>query len=258
MRFSTRIGRISSNRLERDFLRIDNASLCDEDFSGRKLKLGFRSWESTFTRCNFENMRIGDAGLGGGIQQSTYTDCSFDGTAMGMRAPGNARFVRCSFRDVKIKPIYSYACEFVDCTFTGTMSEGLVSGSPDEELRERHGRERNEITGNDLTGLELFDVRFVGGFDMTKNDMPSGEDYFISTCGTQLLARVSERVLSMPESTLREDLRLILDIKRRMTLVMGQEHLLYRRGSVIKSLRKADDTLFELLKEESETLTAND
>lgn len=89
-------------------------------------------------------MRIEDAGFGDGADVSEYVECSFDGSRIQAVAPGRARFVRCSFRDVKLKGWLCWDAEFVDCVFTGRGDELRFFGQPSDCVRDELGRDRNE------------------------------------------------------------------------------------------------------------------
>jgi hypothetical protein len=249
MRVSAQLGRRAKE--DGGFLRIEHELLAGVDFSGRRLPTGFRSWESTFTQCRFASMRIGDAGWGGGVAQSEYTECWFDGTTMGMRAPGNCRFVRCSFRDVHIRPLFAYACEFIDCVFTGRLQGGWVSGTPTEPLREAYARGRNTIEGNDFSGADLFDIGFRGGVDLTRNRMPTGPEYLVVLNGPEALRRVKLRVLDMPESGLRKRALIVIGTHEKHSLSDGQEHLFVRRDAASRSMVDAAALVFDTLAEEA-------
>lgn len=239
--------RVSSTVLAEGLLRFDDAEVYGEDFSGTKLKLGFRGWQSSFTACSFERMAIGDAAWGGGAVQSRYVDCSFDGSRIGMRAPGNARFERCSFRNVQIKPIFSYACEFIDCVFSGVLEMGAISGCPFAEDVQMLGRECNRFEGNDLSGASIRDVRFTGGIDLKQNVLPAGSEYILVDRGASVFAEVRERASTIPDARLRADALIIIDSVLENTLVNGQEQVLYRHGDAIPAMARADDTIFDLL-----------
>jgi hypothetical protein len=234
--------------LKAGFLRFDHAHLRNEDFSGRRLKIGFRSFESSFTGCKFEKMTIGDAGWGGGRVQSLYTECSFDGTRMGMRAPGNARFVRCSFKGVRIKMMMSLACEFIDCVFTGQVDGAVLRGELLPDDHERYGRARNVIEGNDFSEAELRDVSFRGGVDLTINRLPQGDDYVLVDQSRPVLEHLRERVLQMPPSQLREDALIIIESDLKWA-TRGQKQLLYHRGDQVKNLADGDAFVFDMLRE---------
>src|SRR3954453_666408 len=96
---------------------------------------------------------------------SEYIDCRFDGSSL--RAPwvGYARFVRCSFRGVRLRHWRSQA-DFIDCVFTGRaqacMFSGVVEGVADDLMTPVRLRAA-EFRGNDFSGMELRDVSFRGG-----------------------------------------------------------------------------------------------
>jgi uncharacterized protein YjbI with pentapeptide repeats len=105
---------------------IDQQSLVGADFSGQLLD-EFVSVGSRFESCQFRGMRIDHAGFGSGPSQSKYVDCVFDGSRFRW-ASGDARFVRCSFRDVNLRSWDSSATELVGCTFTGRLRKSVFYG----------------------------------------------------------------------------------------------------------------------------------
>jgi hypothetical protein len=55
-----------------------------------------------FESCRFEDADMLDACFGGGMEDTVYLNCSFDRSTIEAVAPGNARFVSCSFRNINI------------------------------------------------------------------------------------------------------------------------------------------------------------
>src|SRR4051812_46194454 len=65
-------------------LTIKNERLQAVSFSGRRLDSLYVAG-SRLERCQFDNLKVGDACLGGGAQLSEYLECSFDGSRMSVR-----------------------------------------------------------------------------------------------------------------------------------------------------------------------------
>jgi hypothetical protein len=170
-------------------------------------------------------MQIGDAKWGLGDRQSIYEDCSFDRTTMHMYAPGNALFMGCSFRGVKITGFFSHGLEFVDCVFTGAINTGVVLGTPPPQT----GRSSNRFTGNDLSGVKLRSVDFRQGVDLALNKMPTGPDDLVVLDAARKLASARNRLLAMSASGVRD--RALVSLGTWQKFVdAGQEQLYLRRG----------------------------
>lgn len=156
-------------------LSFDSVKERDADFSGRKLD-AFHAIASRFEKCCFEKMSIRDACFGSGLYDSEYYDCSFDGSKFTAVAPGNARFVRCSFRDVLIRQLFCHCVEFVNCKFSGKLLSGYFNGAVPPEDVPILGRHINEFRGNDFIQMELVDVGFRSGIDLSLQRLPSGPE----------------------------------------------------------------------------------
>ncbi|MGV8082252.1 MAG: hypothetical protein AB2L09_01265 [Coriobacteriia bacterium] len=238
---------------EKDWMILDDVNLEAADFSGRTLKLGLTvRGRSSFTRCTFEKMRIGDATFGT-YPQAVYTECSFDRSRMGMRTAGNARFVRCSFRDVRIKPLFGWELEFIDCVFSGRIEQATFWGLLSKDDQAKCGRTRNAFEGNDFSGADLVDVAFRDGIDLTRNKLPDSPDHLIILDGRAALARVRKRVFEMPDSKLRD--AALIWVKTKDANLRGEpDHLFMRRINERSAFDRAHNLVFDLLKEESEAI----
>jgi len=141
------------------YLTLERAELVGETFSGRKLNK-MRMLASSFTRCEFTEMRIGNWVTGGGrTTVTTYTECVLDRSRIRFNPGGLARFERCSFRDVDLRDWMCFETELVDCVFTGRMRRSFFNGTLPEELVEALGRTSNEFRGNDFGGMDLTRIR---------------------------------------------------------------------------------------------------
>lgn len=176
--------------------------LVGRDFSGRRLT--FFSPESVvFERCRFDGVVVEGMSFGAGLRDSTYIDCTFDGARFRLPAAGRARLERCSFRDVRITEFFCHQVEMVDCVFSGRVKGGWIRGTVEAEHASELGRERNEITGNDFSLLEMIDVGFAGGVDLTAQQLPAGPDYVYVADFPAAVRRVRERMLGEPDLELR-------------------------------------------------------
>lgn len=243
-----------------ELIKFDGVEACDQDFSGLEPKKILGVAESRFIRCSFERLRTPKVCFGAGPTQSVYVECSFDHSRFKANAPGNARFERCTFRDVKIDYMIGQGLEFIDCVFTGQLKEVVFWGSVGmDQLVGAYGRETNEFTGNDLSGATLIDTGFRGGVDLTKNILPLGIGTLVALDGAETLARVKRRVFEMPDTPLREQaMNMVKSNEMWLRGTVTQEHLWMRRDdrrNVMKGqLVPARELLFDLVKEESEAL----
>jgi hypothetical protein len=170
--------RIVGKRVVRpdELLTFQGQVLAEGDFSARKL-LGFFSIGCRFERCKFERLRVEDAHFGAGETGSVYVECSFDGSRFRAPTPGDARFERCTFRDVRLSHMLAFGVEFVDCVFTGRAERCVFNGAIEGARRSRMGRDVNQFRGNDFSGMELRDVAFRTGIDLTQQQLPTGSAY---------------------------------------------------------------------------------
>ena len=230
----------------RDNLQFDKQELVGEDFCG--LKLGrFTAIQSDFRNCRFEKLKIDQACFGAGTKQSQYLDCSFDGSTLRAIAPGIARFVRCSFRNVRIREFFGLNVEFVECVFTGRIEKAVFQGRLPESHGAEFGRKENEFRGNDFRGAELIDVAFRGGIDLDRQLLPDGPDYLYVPNAPDALEKVKRRVIAWRDLELR---RLALAIIKvwEWEVDGGQKQLLLTRGGVVAAQREAADLLFQELR----------
>src|ERR1700674_493531 len=176
-----------------EWLVVDHKNVNGEDFSGRTL-VKFASITSRFEKCRFEHMRIEDGGFGEGVDASEYIGCSFDGSNIDIGPGGHARFARCSFRDVRLADWFCFTVELVDCVFTGRLSRAYFNGTVPLSKRMTAGRDRNEFTGNDFSGMDLVDVGFRTGVDLTQQRLPSGPPYLYLRHATAAIQQASREV----------------------------------------------------------------
>ncbi len=155
---------------------LDGRRLESVDYSGLSL-VQLSVAGSRLERCTFEGSTIDSASMGAGRERSEYTECSFDRCRIRFGPGGNARFVRCTFDDVRLNDWFCFAVELVDCVFSGGLERAYFNGSVPADRRNSVGRERNEISGNDFSRLELIDVDFRTGVDLRRQELPSGPDY---------------------------------------------------------------------------------
>lgn len=251
--FTARVGKLSRPLTERDLYILEDGQFEDADFSRRKASIGFRLLRCTFVRCDFSGVRVPEFCFGAGPVQSLYRECVFDGARFGARAPGNARFERCSFRDVRIEYLMAYGLEFVDCVFSGRLSEVNFWGSVrDEEFRGSYGRAHNDFTGNDFVGADLVMCAFLGGIDLTTNNMPVGPRAMVVLDGREAFARVGARLEGLDDRTLAEAAARTLTVHRR-ELDGGQTGLWMRRDDCDAKYARQYELLFDFFAQESQS-----
>jgi hypothetical protein len=229
-----------------------NQRIIDGDFSGRR-------WEwvsaagSRFEHCKFERMKLKGASTGAGTSVSEYVDCSFDGSRFLRIGGGFTRFIRCSFRDIDIRrwDIADYV-ELIDCVFSGKIKsvvfwgrplpdearsryesmmrhrekEGL--GPPPREYRELVLRGSNEFHGNDFSQVELVDVDFRYGIDLTKQQLPSGPDYLYLADARAVVDEALARAVQVKPEDLRARVVRFLEQVIGGSLKGGQRQTLLR------------------------------
>jgi hypothetical protein len=226
-----------------EVLTLENEIFEDSDFSDTKL-VGFQSIKSRFRRCRFEGMQVEDATFGAGKDVSEYVECSFDRSRLRAPVVGQARFVACTFRDVRLHEWFARDAEFVDCVFSGRAEKALFFGAPDEERRDELGRSTNEFVGNDFTGMELRDVDFRHGVDLTKQRLPNGKEYLIVEDARRAVVGARDAVRFWDDDRDRE---YALDLLRELMWEVedGQEQFLLRVSEWKRPQRRR--AVFELL-----------
>lgn len=229
---------------------LDHAKLYGENYSGRKL-LQFASIGSHSRACNFDQMRIQSASFGEGRETSEFVECTFNGTRMDMGPGGFSRFVRCSFLDVTIRDWICLSVEMIDCTFSGRLETAIFNGTVPEDGQALIGRARNEFHGNDFSAMDFRDVGFRTGVDLTKQILPSGEDYLYLPHAASAVARAKSRIGNWDDEDMRRGAGVIIQGVE-YALSGGQRQLLLRPSNsygISGIPRKAVDGLFALLKE---------
>jgi hypothetical protein len=229
---------------------LDHARLHGEDYSGRKL-LQFASIGSHLHACNFDKARIQSASFGSGRETSEFVECTFDGARMDMGPGGFSRFVRCSFRDVPIRDWICLSVEMIDCTFSGRLETAIFNGTVPDDVRALIGRASNEFHGNDFSAMDFRDVTFRTSIDLTKQILPSGEDYLYLPHAASAVSYAKARVASWDDQEMRRGAGAMIQ-GLEYELSGGQQELLLRTSDsygIPGIPRKAVDDLFALLRE---------
>jgi hypothetical protein len=245
MRFEARFaGRGSIDPSQR--IVLDHQELDGADLSGRTL-IQFVAIGSRFKSCSFDRMRIEQASFGAGREASEYVDCRFDGARIRFGPGGDARFVRCSFRDVDLRAWICHSVEMVDCVFTGRLVRAVFYGSPPPHPLAITTRARNEFRRNDFSGMELVDVGFRGGVDLREQRLPSGPEYLYIPSAPDTVRRAMANVASLPDSTVRENVTKLLGLLDHTTS-RGQQQLFLRKDTYQSFPSDAVDSFFRLLR----------
>jgi hypothetical protein len=104
-----------------------------------------------------------------------YENCSFDRSVINATAPGNARFINCTFISVDIKVIIALNIEMINCQFSGIIRKGFFNGDvPLSDDRQYLKRQKNKFEGNDFSGCKLCDFEFRTNIDLDKQVLPGG------------------------------------------------------------------------------------
>jgi hypothetical protein len=152
---------------------VESATLDRVDLSAQRFR-GYLARGATFTGCSFAGTVWG-GGVFGDVPQVEYRDCDFTRADLHAAGPRFARFTGCRFSDADLTDWYAMCAEFVDCTFTGTLTGVKFSAEPWGVARNtaRKLRKRNAFTGNDFTGAQLVDCTVAGGIDVDANRWPA-------------------------------------------------------------------------------------
>jgi hypothetical protein len=229
---------------------LDRARLRGENYSDRKL-LQFVSIGSRLIDCRFNNSSIRSAAFGSGQETSEFSDCTFDGARINMAPGGFARFIRCSFRNVEIQNWICFAVELIDCKFSGRLRRAIFNGRVKEDMQAMAGRTHNEFRGNDFSTMDLVDVTFRTGIDLTKQVLPSGRDYLYLPNAVASVKRTRSCILRWDDLESRRAAMAFIKALE-YTLTDGQQQILLRTSDYpsLSSLPKhAVDEIFVLLQE---------
>lgn len=148
----------------------------------------FGAEASRFLRCDFSGARWKQCHWGDGPQQSVYIECNFDGASLQAPTPGNARFVRCTFRNANLKSWYCVAVEMIDCVFSGSLELVAFAGAVRPPYEGRVERQRNQFAGNDFSQASFRDVGFRYGIDLNTQRLPNSPDWLRVRNATAALA----------------------------------------------------------------------
>ncbi|GAC1339451.1 MAG: hypothetical protein NVSMB23_08480 [Myxococcales bacterium] len=227
-----------------DSLKEENA----DHFSGRRLE-SFTAIACRFIGCRFERMHIEDANFGAGRSDSEYVDCSFDGSRIRAEVAGSARFVRCSFRDVVIRNLLCHRVEFVECVFSGKLHVGYFNGTVPEDNQAWLGRSTNEFRDNDFSQMELIDVAFRTGIDLSKQKLPTDPMYLYVPDAVAAVANARKQVIEWKDLKRRQEAMKVIRFLE-LELEGGQQQLFMRpKGLMPRKWREVSEEIFSLLRD---------
>jgi hypothetical protein len=139
----------------------------------------------------------------------------------------------------------------IDCTFSGRLKAAIFNGMVPEDERAMIGRVSNEFRGNDFSALDLIDVTFRTGIDLSKQILPSGEDYLYLPHAASAVSRAKAGVADWSDETMRRAATPIFQ-GLEYELLGGQQQLLLRLSDFHATSglpREAVDGVLALLKE---------
>jgi hypothetical protein len=227
---------------------LDSVKEENADFSGRRLE-SFTAIACRFVGCRFERMHIEDASFGAGRTDSEYYDCSFDGSKIRADVPGNARFVRCSFRDVVFRYLLCERVEFVECVFSGKLQSGYFNGTVPIDKQLSLGRSLNEFRDNDFSQMEFLDVGFRTGIDLSKQKLPKGPMYLYVPDAVTAVTNIRKQVVEWKDLKRRQEAMKVIQFLE-LGLEGGQQQLFLRpKGLMPRQLREVSEEIFSLLRE---------
>ena len=247
MRVEARVvGKIDMSRYEDIVLKHER--LRGVDYSGRTVD-GFCAVGSRLEGCRFNNFRVRSCPcFGAGREMSEFVDCSFDGAHLDMGSGGCARFVRCSFRNVVLRDWRCDRVEMIDCVFSGRIKTAIFNGTVPVEERSFLHRERNEFHGNDFSGVDLIDVAFRRGIDLTQQRLPAGPQYLYLPDAAAALAYAQAEVAKWQgDAGVRKDAFSLLRAYQ-FEASNGQRQLLLRVGDYSVHSREVADGVWALLR----------
>ena len=221
---------------------LEHEDLRDVDLSGRDL-IQFSSLGCRFEACRFDKVKIQDGSFGAGGVASEYVDCTFDGARIRFGPGGYARYVRCSFRHVDLRDWFCFAVELVDCTFSGRIRKAFFNGTLPEAERAAAGRERNEFRGNDLSAMDLVDVSFRTGIDLSQQRLPLGPKYVYLPDAAETIRRVRAEVIGWADLEDRAAAMALIKSFQNET-AGGQRQLLLREDDYASLPKRAVEKLF--------------
>jgi hypothetical protein len=159
---------------------LQRATIADADFSRASFERLAPSG-CTFVRCDFRTATLDRRlqPLFKARPRNVFRECRFDGADLRGIDPAWSRFERCTFDGADFAGWNAVAAEFVDCHFAGRISHVRFYAKPWGPIAAEVDPKRtvNEFIGNDFRDVELVDVAFLMGIDVTKQRWPESDEY---------------------------------------------------------------------------------
>jgi len=219
---------------------VKSTNIRDHDYTNEGLKY-FSSDNSKFLNCKFNGINFDEIGFGVGKKVSEYTQCNFDNIQVKNLNIGRARFINCSFLDVKLKEFKLIAGDLIGCRFSGQMENVQINAKPGK-LAYIYGERLNIVRQNDFTGVEFSDVEFRYGVDLAMQQFPQGPDYLIIPDAGNVFLAMERGIESIEDAESRHTLLTIIASMRRAT-DEGQKDYFFSKHGLPKSLQ-SDYELF--------------
>jgi len=190
---------------------LEHEQVSRRDFSGQADGY-FGAVGCTFDDCDFSNMKLREFTFAGGKEPTRYSRCKFDGSRIQHVIAGMARFENCSFLNVEINKLFSQAAEFVDCVFSGVLRHAVFYGRVFQTYSGATSRVVNEFSGNDFSAMRFIDVDFRQGVDLSRQRLPSGDDYLYLKDAAPKLSALRNEYLHQPASQRRSEVFQALEL----------------------------------------------
>jgi hypothetical protein len=226
---------------------VDHEQVTGVDYSVMGLK-HFGSHGSRFEDCNFSRLRLDSLSFGAGEEKSEYINCMFDGSKFFANTLlGKARFVNCSFRNIRSSRFLLTAGDLIGCVFSGRMDSTQIWGSTGPRAY-IYGDFTNTIEGNDFSAVDFGDTEFRFGIDLAKQVLPSGPDYlFISEAETVLNRAYKDAAVMQDLAVRRAILEIIEDSLEKVR--EGQKDLFISKRRIPKVVREDYENFFAFMRE---------
>ncbi len=226
---------------------VDHEQVKGVDYSGMGMK-HFGSHGSRFEDCNFSKLRLDSLSFGAGKEKSEYINCTFDGSKFFSNTLlGRARFVNCSFRNIRSSRFRLSAGDLINCVFSGRMDSTQIWGrtGPKADI---YGDFVNTIEGNDFSAVDFGDIDFRCGVDLQKQVLPTGPDYLFIPEAETVLNRAYKDAAILQDLELRRTLLQTIDINLEIVRA-GQQDLFVSRRRVPKVVSKDYETFFDFIRQ---------
>lgn len=136
--------------------------------------------------------------------------------------------------------------EFVECVFSGRLDHAYFNGAVPHDDRASLGRSRNEFYANDFRDMDLYDVAFRTGIDLTQQRLPTGPNYVYVANAPTALASARANLSQLRDLEFRRNAWAFLD-----SLTLGlegdQQQLLLRPDAFPDNHRDVVDRVFMAL-----------